>query len=386
MDYPSSSSSARRGAHHCGRPDLAVRLSSGEELSGTFADEIAAHSRGCASCSIKLSLVEQAERWLADHASSNRAAITSATPCPNAEDLYDFGRGPGARALSQGAERRIQAHLVECEDCRALVATLVMRPPVPMVDALPARTVPEPTIERAVGPRPLRTRALNGTVERQTSSRWWIPYAAAAAVLVGALYVWNTNRTSHAREDGLVADGRISYPKPKRLRGALSDALLMPHGRVLASLTPGATGTWHPLHFQVVPRAGATNYKIVVSKTPASAWKPSQKLVMWESPTVDSDLPEGVAEDLTVGKYTWEVWPSVNVLADSIGSRGFEIMDEPAAREAIERGLAMAEPQRSSTILDWLVKNGYEFDALSYAATLPQSGERDDFLAAMLGR
>src|SRR5690349_10440296 len=120
MDHSSKSTELRQGIPHCGRPDLAQRLSAGEELSGAFAAEMEAHSRACASCSVKFSLIQQAERWLADHASSNRAAVTSTTPCPNAEDLYDFGRGPGARNLTQGSERRLQAHLVDCEDCREL--------------------------------------------------------------------------------------------------------------------------------------------------------------------------------------------------------------------------------------------------------------------------
>jgi hypothetical protein len=386
MDHSSRSQALSRGSPHCGRPDLAQRLAAGEELAGAFADELAAHSQGCSSCSVRLSLVQQAERWLADHASSNRAAVASSTPCPSAEELYDFGRGPGARGLTQGSERRIQAHLVDCEDCRGLVATLATRPPAPVLDAGP---VADSGLDRASRPRRQVERAPAAPLaaeEREPARRPWIAFAAAAAAVAGALYLWNANRTSHAGAADSVARGEIAYPQPKLLRGSLADALLMPHGRVLASLTPGEAGTWQPLHFQVVPRAGATNYEVVLERTPTSAWKPAEPVAKFHSESAHFDLPADVARTLTPGKYTWEVWARVNGLASSLGRRGFEIVDAPSARETIERGLTMSEPQRSSTILAWLTKNEYEFDAFAYAGSLPRTPERDGFMDAVLGR
>ena len=70
------SKGSSNGSPECSRPDLALRLSSGEELSGSFAVEIEAHAKACASCSVRLSLLQQAERWLAGQATSNRCVFT----------------------------------------------------------------------------------------------------------------------------------------------------------------------------------------------------------------------------------------------------------------------------------------------------------------------
>jgi hypothetical protein len=187
------------GSTDCNRPDLALRLSDGEEIAGSFGKEIEHHSRSCAACSLRLSLVRQAERWIADQGSSNRAAVSSSTPCPEAEALYDFGSGPGARELSAVESRRIEAHLVECADCRALVATLASRPPAPLLD-------------REHAPRPILSVSEDAAPPARRVRRPWFSYAAAAAILCGAVYFWNADDAAHGAQGLESARAEISFP------------------------------------------------------------------------------------------------------------------------------------------------------------------------------
>jgi hypothetical protein len=385
MESTSSPSTTHRdGSPECGRPDLAQRLASGEELSGSFGSEIAAHAKVCADCSIRLSLVQQAERWLADHASSNRAAVSSPTPCPSAEDLFDFGRGPGARALNQGLERRIQAHLVDCEDCRGLVATLATRPPAPLLDAARANGL---ATADGVRPPAARPRPSIAPVEkRPAAKRRVLSYAAAAAVLLGALYLWNVNRTSHGAGRSDLADAGIVFPEGELLRGDLADALRFPRGNVLGSPTPDVQGTWHVLHFELTPQSAAAKYRIVLSRLPSNVLADSELILRHESETAEFDLGEALVGKLHPGKYSWEAWASVNGLDRSLGQRDFEIIDDTSARELLAKSQKLEEPVRSSTILKWLVDHDYNTDARAYSRGLPQSPERDKFISRLPGR
>lgn len=381
-----SSQAPRRSPPECGRPDLALRLASGEELAGQFGDEMAAHAKGCASCSVRMSLVQQAERWLADHASSNRAAITSTAACPSAEQLYDFGRGPGALSLARGLEGRIQAHLVDCADCRGLVAKLATRPPAPLLDLAPRVVSSETGPERTVHTRPHLID--EDLVSRPAANHRWLSYAAAAAVVLGGFYLWKANRTSNGAERSNLAKGElgIGYPTPPLLRGDTASAMLFPGARVLATISADTTGTWHPLQFELAVRNGASGYRIRLSKAGSGAFGKAVPLKPFELTTPVYEVPEDTSRGLAIGRYTWEAWAVVNKLDQPLGQRDFEIVDSAPAREMLAKNMALAEPERSTAILRWLVEHEFNTDARAYARGLPPSKERDKFLSAIPGR
>jgi hypothetical protein len=390
MESNSSGASPMRGPQpDCGRPDLAGRLAPGDELSGAFATEMAAHAESCPSCAVRLSLIQQAERWLADRGSSNRGGVRGSTPCPAAEELFDYGRGPGARGLALSVERRVEAHLVDCEDCRLLVATLAMRPPAPLLDRSPAPVqgrVPEESGSREPHTAPARPTLAPVSAPARAPRRTWVPYAAAAAVVLAAAYWWQTSRDSLGAERGVVASTEIDYPELELLRGDTASSLRAPHGRVLASTAEAAGGTWHPLRFVIAPQPGAKAYKVRLLRASASAFGDDESVASLTVTSNEFTWTDDAARSLPPGNYSWEAWALVNELEVYLDKQDFRICDDPAARQIQAQCAALPEPARSSTLLAWLVAHKYATDAHAVAASLPESAARNAFLDQVLAR
>src|SRR5688572_18535585 len=129
---PPRASIGSSGPESCARPDLARLLVSHDDLPVLRRRELEAHARACPSCGLQLELLRQAVSWLERQGPANHFPALAGETCPAAEDLYDFGRGPGAQPLDAPRHRMIQAHLVACVECKSLVATLSARPPVPL--------------------------------------------------------------------------------------------------------------------------------------------------------------------------------------------------------------------------------------------------------------
>ncbi|MEO6710608.1 MAG: hypothetical protein ABI054_05225 [Planctomycetota bacterium] len=371
------------GTQECGRPDLGQRLSAGEELSGGFGAELSAHAKSCPTCSLRLSLVQQAERWLADHASSNRATWTSSTPCPPAEELYDFGHGPGAAPINQGAESRIEAHLVDCEACRRLVATLVTRPPGLLLGDAPQALAPQAGGQR--GPIALPQVASVPLTRRPAAERRWLPYAAAAALVLGGFYLWKATRVSRGADRANVETASIAFPKLPQLRGVTSGPLRFPRGDVLPSLSLGAAGTLLPLHFEIQAQAGASEYVMKLYRA-GTAFERGPEIYKYNSAEPQFDLPADIAKTLVAGEYSWEAWAVVNKLPCPLEPQGFEILEDRAGSELFTKNLRLAEPARSTTILTWLVEHELLTDARAYALGLESSPDRDEFLRSIASR
>lgn len=373
------SKGSNNGSPECSRPDLALRLSSGEEVSGSFAVEIGTHAKCCPACAVRLSLLQQAERWLAGQATSNREQPQPGSPCPSAEELFDFGRGLGARAIPLAVERRVEVHLVECSECRGLVATLASRPPAPLLDrdtgdlpSLPSRArriVAKPMPRQRVGPR-----------------RLWLQVAAAAALLIAAMYWLGAERASHGQERALTAGAEIGYPKPALLRGDSSSPLYYPRATVLAASPAGSPGTWHALRFVIAPQAGATLYRVKLSRAPKGAFGRGETVGEMKSLVAEFDWSSESGPALSVGDYTWEAWATVDGLERNLGRLDFQVIDDAAARTAIAKCEALREPERSTAILSWLAAHEFRTDARAYAMGLAPSPARDAFIAAAPGR
>ncbi|MBM3989207.1 MAG: hypothetical protein FJ294_14770, partial [Planctomycetes bacterium] len=118
-----------RGEPACERPDLAERLPDWPDLSAAERAALEAHALACAECGTALELVRGADAWLEE-----QVPASSPNLCPSPEELYDYGRGPGARPLPEVERVALRAHLAECRECSGMVETLKLRPPAPLLD------------------------------------------------------------------------------------------------------------------------------------------------------------------------------------------------------------------------------------------------------------
>lgn len=212
--------------------------------------------------------------------------------------------------------------------------------------------------------------------------------------MAGAFYVWKSRGAPQGAERSEVAllanDAASVFPNLPVLRGDTSLALRFPSGRVLAaapnSIQEAGEGTWHGLHFEITPQAEAQSYRIELSRAAESAFGKPQLIAEHGSPQPSFELPAGLVQPLAPGEYAWEAWALVNGLEQPLGTRSFEVVDDAAARDQLRICNALAEPARSKTALGWLVAHEFFSDARAWARALPQSPERDAFLAGFPGR
>ncbi len=347
-------------ARPCARPDLASELIRWDELEFRRRLELESHASECASCGPALALLRRAEAWLD---SQGRAAAVEFTAgdCPDSEDLYDFGQGPGARALSVERRKSIEAHLIACGDCRALVATLVSRPPVPMI-------LDGASDEHVAAPRVRETPRAERIAPRRM--RRWIPLAAAAALLVTASLLWREIRVGAAVRPGI-------FPVEDVLRGVDASPLEFPRERVLRV----GDRLWSAVEFELAPRERASSYRIQVAGVDGGAFDQGKQLSVIETPTPRAKITDELAKALTPGRFTWEAWAIVDGLDVFLGRRDFEVVEDSLLAQQLGEAARLAGDERAARTLQLLDEKGLATDERAFARGLPQSAERDAFLA-----
>jgi hypothetical protein len=405
-------------AGHCNRPDLASLLPQVDDLSGQQAHDLEHHARTCAQCGPQLELLRTAQSWLESRPLEQLFPRTpgsfgspSAGECPSAEELYDFGRGPGAQPLAGLELRSISVHVAHCGECSAMLRTLASKPPIPLdltadevgsVDgrAIEARRSPRSAMnlmepmKSAAGARPVLVThvvlAGNGSapsLPRPRRQRRWMQLAAAAAVLaLGVLWQVNERRS---REE-TVASGSLgpTFPAAPVLRGDAASALLFPRDRLLAVEPDAAhpSGLLFEPRFEVTARDGAREYRVRLLRNSDNAFDPGQPLGELRSTQPVLPYEARVLGALDQQFYTWEAWGLVNGLDTFLGRRDFEVVRDAELTAEIARLLQTSEPQKTTDILALLHERGFLSDARSYALTLPASQARDDYLRALPGR
>lgn len=359
-----SNERAARGEPACERPDLAARLCEWPELPTAERAALEAHALACRECGAGLALLRETEAWFEE-----QVPAPSASLCPSPEELYDYGRGPGARPLPEVERVALRAHLAGCRDCSALVETLASRPPAPLLDlpsaaasALPAAREPAPAAAPVSAPAhraPTRLRLL-------------APLATAAAAALALAVLWPDTRPAPS--------GTLRFPAAPLLRGDETDALLFPRDALLVD----ESRPWQPLRFELAPRERASSYRVVLRATDGSAFDAGREVLRLESAQPELAAAADIA--LPAGHYTWEASAQVDGLFVELGRRDFEARREPSLIGELSERERASEPARSEAILHLLHERGYLGDARAFARTLPESPERDAYLARRPGR
>ncbi len=337
----------------CLRRDVARKLVYWDGLERGELAEVEGHARECPVCGPRLAVLKRSQVLL-------EAAGADPRGCPSPEELYDFGRGPGHGPLPVERLTAIQAHTVGCPDCRALLATLESRPPLPLdvADAAPGAEE---------GPAPRRLRLVLP------------PLAAAAAVLVAAL-AWQVLRQPGGAGDGSALATRPGYvyPEAAAVRGLLDGPLYYPRGPVLEGPEGGLL---HGLEFEIQAQAGATEYRVRLYRQTEDVFVPGEQISVLRSTSPVVQPPASLSERLTPGGYTWEAWCVVDGLDKPLGRRDFDVVRNPDLLARLKRLESLEEPQQGNSILTLLHGNHLDTDLRAFARGLPPSPERDRFLA-----
>jgi hypothetical protein len=403
----------------------------------------------------RLAMLRAADAWLADSAraaralrestnvrpavaerDTNRALFADESPfaderagCPRADDLYDYGRGPGYAPLAPSVRASIDRHLARCRRCETLVETLSAPPPAPLeidddaasiavgehahddveLDTPPAHMrirlvgdaaardtrnssahrAPEYAsansgVDDAIPTRDLASNTLRPvTRERDDAlsaapvrTRRWIPIAVAASLIAGASmwFAWSAAEQQALR-----------FPESPLLRGATSGSLLFPREHVLLA-TPELVRIWpslgEKLAFEIQPEPAAQSYWMELSKHDGSAFGANESV--WKQSSAAPTI--AARSTLAAGHYTWEAWAIVHGLDQQLGRRDFDVVDDAALRTKLIALAQESEPRRSLAAVRLLHENGYRTDARRIARAMPASPERDEYLARVPGR
>lgn len=334
----------------------------------------------------RLNLLQSVDVWMQSRV-HDADASSVARDCPTAEELYDFGRGPGFSSLAAARREAIEGHAASCAECSEIVLSLATPPPLPLV----LGPWLEPVIDRPVARRPTAApaplsrpelvgprRPLPATKRPSFDELWkrWAPVAAAAGVLVAASVWFGSQRES--------ASGR--FPESPLLRGEAGGPLYFPRDRVLvanANLAQAWPALADELKFEIEPQPEAVAYRVDLFRHEAGAFAPAEPVESLSSEGPSLSLP---ARALPPGNYTWRAWVLERGLERSLGERDFALVEDAGLARELERLAGLAEPERSLAAVRLLVERGYSTDARRLARRLPQSPERDAFLGRMPGR
>lgn len=337
----------------CGRPDLAIWLPDWETLDAPTQQELALHGASCPVCSPRWELIQRTDAYLASQLRESPAA--AAAVCPSPDELFDFGRGPGARRLSEVERVGLRAHVAACPECSALIGTLAARPPAPLL----------------LG----REGVFAMSAERRRRWRIWVPLAAAAALV--AVLTWRDDGAAGHSSSDDIGSRRVRFPAQQLVRGDAAGSLLFPRERLLA----GPRGLFSRLEFEMAPRDHAQLYRAELERHDGALFARGEPLLVLTSDQPRLGTGESGALSLAPGHYTWEGWAQVDGLDMPLGRRDFEVVrDDELVAELAQRASA-PEPARSESILHLLHDAGFVSDARAFARTLPPTAERDEYLA-----
>jgi len=359
----------------------------------------------------RLAMLRRADRWLERKA----ARMRPTGACPEAEELYDFGRGPGFGPVSSARRAEIERHLRSCRECENLVESLAALPPVPLEigssDRLAhlaeaagaADPVVSPTPERLpdgdlvltpvarrAGPRALprapQADLPSGSTHTESplvrGPRRTPRFAQllVAASLVLALGLWIRFSLKSGDPQG--------FPQAPLLRGSSGGPLFFPRDRALRP-TPEARAAFPALDgrltFEIEPVQDATEYRVEVSRHGGDAFAADEASILKLSGNTPT-LQGSSGEALEPGEYTWTARALVRGLDQVLGARDFAVVEDPLVCQELADLASRSEPDRSLAALNLLHDHGYLGEARAIARAMPVSRERDEYLSRVPGR
>ena len=360
----------------CASPRMARLLLRYDDLDPIARAGLRRHADTCAECGSRWELFQAADTWLEGAGGQHQVL------CPETEELYDFGRGPGYGYMSTERRTEIELHVSHCESCADFAGTLASSVPIPWTtdgDSLTVqrRTKVTPPIRKRVERKRSRPRLrLLPSLERVPE---WVPVAVAAGLMIAIVF---------ATRDGAPSPGEVGagspssfYPELPVLRGEESSPLLYPRGNVLADETRFAAPL--PPSFELTPVDGAELYRIQLRKHAGGAFDVGTELSVFEdeTPTLSAQLSK-----LAPGHYTWEAWALVRGLERPLGERDFRVVADAGIAAQWQELESLPEEERGARRVALLHNHGYFGEARTLAESLPASEERDAYLEAWPGR
>lgn len=313
----------------------------------------------------RLKTLRSVEAWLGARGNQTRAENG---PCPSAEQLYDYGRGPGAAPLATGVRNQLEQHIQHCPACERHVDSLAQRPPAVLV-AQPLAAPRIPTPLRPHPPRPSPIEEIDEIQARRAPT--WRRSLALAASLLGALTLWTMVQ---GQEDSAL-------PQAPLLRGEDHAALWFPRGKVLADRTVlGAFAL--PLRFELPAQVDAQSYRIELWRHTGAAFDEGQRVAELSGTQTTLLLEDA----LLAGHYTARVFATRAGLERECGAHDFEVVQDANLQEELARLSSNSEPQATRERVRLLHQRGYWGDARELARTLPPDAERERYLAQPRGR
>lgn len=323
----------------------------------------------------RLERLQAADTWLRDQARAAGAPVE----CPLAEELYEYGGGPGAGlaglALSAGRRAEIDRHLAACAECDGFVATLAAVPPSPVVygrgedETAPTGEGQGPaTILQHPAAAPLSSIAEH---RRRRAPRWLLGALAAGVVFAAGLALTQTERMASAG----------GYPQVDPLRGEASDALALPGGRVLAigaRVAARFPALAQGVQLELRHGTEAQSWRFDVSALAANA---TERPLFQQGAADGRCVFQPAAHGLSAGDtFVWEARASQGGLVKFLGRRETTLVADPE----LERGLLEAADELEALRL--LHAGGWRMEALALARSLPASSGRDGYIEALLAR
>ncbi len=318
----------------------------------------------------RLRKLQDADGWL--RARAAEAARKTGGPalldCPEAEELYDFGQGPGATTLSQARQDAIDRHLATCRECEAFVETLSVPMPAGLELGMPDEEPEELPVDPAwVRPTPVIP------LRRKGPRRLLVGAGLAAAAVVVALIAIQTQS----------APG-LAFPQQPPLRGSAGGPIFYPRGHVLApseelkKVFPALGGR---IEWLIEPSKDATEYQFLWIRHDDSAF--AKELGRGRFDSKDSS---GFISQLDEGSYTLFATAIVNGLPHPMTPREFDVQTDPAIEAQLLATRGQPTIERTMTAIRLLQAAKYWTDARDLARSLPPSPERDLFLSQTPGR
>jgi hypothetical protein len=318
-----------------------------EDLEDSALIKLASHPRSARRLA-GLRVVERELNEAAREADRAEAERFDASTCPPAEELFDFGRGPGFQYLGEVREEILARHLESCANCAGLIATLRTPPPLP----LEASSEQAPNLH-SVPARPL-----------DTSARWRLFLVAASVagmIMVPFMMGDRGLGLDHLPEHTITRGPSTTAHFPQLKLLAVPDAET---GELLASP-----------YFEFEGVATAGEYRVEVRMNDGG---PFEQGVRVQDLREASPSLAGAA--LPLGSYSWRAWAEVNGLEQDVVSADLVVIEDPQLADLLTSLDAEASVSELVEAIRELHASGFIADARALARRLPQSPQRENYL------